>query len=331
VAKKASPSTRELDATCKVVLLHGRESFLRDEYTRRLRDALAKAHGEVDTARFDGGTARAADVLDECRSFGLIANHKLVILDAAEAMIKEDVRPLFERYAESVAEGEPGATLLLRSDSWRAGKLDKLIDAAGLILACEEPSEAAAVSWVARRAKKEHGRAMDPAAAALLVQRIGRHLTRLDSELGKLAAAGEGPITTERVREFVPESREESVWTIQSRFLTAGPEESLSNLRSLLDVSREPAPLILYAMSDLARKVHGVCRVVRDGGNPQTASRAFKLWGASGNAVIESARRTTPAAALALVRASVDAAVRSRTGLGDEERSLEILALKFSR
>lgn len=327
VAKKAPAATRELDATCRVVLLHGKEAFLRDEYTRRLRDALATAHGEIDTTRYDGTTARPADVLDECRSFGLIANHKLVILDAAEAMIQGDARPLFERYAQSPGEG---ATLVLRADTWRPGKLDKLIEAAGVIVACEPPSTAAAVSWVKRRAPKQHGREIAPDAAERLVDLVGPHLTRLDMELGKLAAAGEGEITAQRVREMVGASRDENLWDIQATLLNAGPEEALRHLRSVLDVSRQPTALVSYAMLDLARKLHGTCRVMKDGGNPGAASRVLKLWGAAGDAVMAAARETQPADALDLLRAAVQADVRSKTGLGEAERSLEMLALKFA-
>src|SRR5207253_8118234 len=68
-------------------------------YTLSLHDALpicellTKAHGEIDSFRFDGASASAAEVLDECRTFGLMRQQKLVIVDNADALLKspEDV------------------------------------------------------------------------------------------------------------------------------------------------------------------------------------------------------------------------------------------------
>src|SRR5438067_13461259 len=79
-------------ASPRIVILHGKEPFIRAQKTTEIRAALVKEHGGVDSFAFDGASATAADVLDECRSFGLIAQHKLVILDNAEQLVKEDTR-----------------------------------------------------------------------------------------------------------------------------------------------------------------------------------------------------------------------------------------------
>jgi len=330
-ASSAPPGS--LDASCKVALLHGKESFLRHIHTQNLREALAKVHGTVDTVLFDGLSSSAADVLDECRSFGLIASFKLVVLDNAEALIKEDNRPLFERYCESVAEqGEVGATLLLRAETWRPGKLDKLIDAVGAVIKCEEPPPGEAVKWVIARAKKEHKAEIAPDAAQMLVERVGARLTRLDSELGKLSAASGGnPITTQLVAYFVGASREEEVWGIQATLLTAGPEEALQHLRYVLDVSRQPPTLVSYALVDLARKLHGASRAMKQGARPGELMRPLKLWGSSGDAILNAARKTDPDRALALLRTAVRGDHRSKSGFGEPERTLETVVLEFSQ
>jgi len=333
MAKKAAEPTASLGLSTRVALLHGKEAMLRQLHTQALREALTKAHGSVDTVTFDGASASAADVLDECRSFGLIAGYKLVIVDHAEQLVKEATRPLFERYCEALADaGDPGATLLLRAETWRPGNLDKLIVKVGTIIKCEEPSRDEAIAWTARRAKKEHRCELEPAAAELLVDRVGANLSRLDSELGKLAAAaGEGAITTQLVAYFVGASREEQVWGIQSSLLSAPPEEALQHLRYILDVSRQPTVLVSWALVDLARKVHAASRALRQGARPGDLFKTLKLWGSSGEAILGVARRLEPAAALALFRDAVQADVRQKSGLGDAELTLERLVLRFAQ
>jgi len=329
-APPAGPKpTGNLDTTCRIALLTGDDAFLRTLFTQALREELEKAHGQVDCLTFDGATARAADVLDECRSFGLIAAHKLVIVDNAAALIKDDIRPMFERYAASPLEG---ATLVLRSDIWRPGNLDKAIKLVGVIKECKPLTDAAAVTWAMTRVQKRHNGTIDRAAAAALVDRIGTDLGHLDSELAKLAAAaGEGkPITTALIAELVGVSREEEVWGIQQTLLSGNPASGLAHLAHLLEINREPAERLLWAFTDLARKLHAASRGIASGQHPEGLAKALKLWGPSKDAILGTARRIRPANALALLEACVNAAWRSRSGFGNAEDHLERLVLTFS-
>jgi DNA polymerase III subunit delta len=332
MARKPAPTPAGLSADARVVILHGKEAMLRQLHTQALREALSKVHGSVDTLTFDGQTAQAADVLDECRSFGLIAGYKLVLVDHADQLVKEATRPLFERYCEALAEGgEAGATLVLRADTWRPGNLDKKVAAVGAVIKCEEPSRDEAIAWAVRRAAKEHKAALQPDAAEMLVDRVGANLARLDSELGKLsAAAGENAIDPRLVAYFVGASREEQVWGIQESILSAPPEEALRHLRYILDVSRQPAVMVSWALTDLARKIHAASRAMAQGAKPGELFKPLKLWGGSGEAVLGAARRIPPGRALELLRAAVRADMRQKSGFGEPERTLEMLVLEFA-
>lgn len=334
---KRSPSEdsgpNKLDASTRVGLLHGKDIFLRTLHTAALKAALEKLHGSIDIALFDGSSGSAADVLDECRSFGLMAGYKLVILDNAEQMVKESNRPLFERYCEAVAGPDaPSATLLLRANTWHPGNLDKLIAKVGAVIKCDEPAPADAMSWAKRRASKEHQAPISDDAVRTLVERVGTNLGRLDSELAKLAAASNGSeITRELVVEFVGESREEAAWSIQAGLLDArNPAEGLGHLRSLLDISRQPAQAIAYAITDLTRKLHAASRTLAQGGSPQSLFKPLKLWPGAAEPIMTAARRRSPDRALHLFRAAVDADLRSKSGLGEQDRSLEMLVVQLT-
>lgn len=330
----ADTPKRALDAACRIAVLHGEESLLRALYTRQLKDALVAAHGEVDTIQFDGAATPAGDILDECRSFGLMAPHKLVIVDNADQAVKETARPLFERYAQSAIEGHAdNATLVLRSDTWHAGNLDKLIARVGVVMACEPLFPDKAAGWAVARAKKEHGATLERDAAALLVERVGVSLAKLESELGKLAAAGGGTaptITRDLVVQFVGRTREEEVWGIQATMLGHDPERALAHLRSVLDVSRQPPTLVSYALVDLSRKVHGAARGMRQGMSAWDLARPLRLWGPSKDAILDAARNLSPARALGLMRFCIDADARQKTGLGEQVRTLERMAVTLS-
>ena len=253
------------DATHRVVVLCGKEVFLRSEFTGQLREKLEEAHGQVDVIRFDGENAQAAEVLDECRSFGLMAAHKLVIVENADKLVSESTRPLLERYAQAPSEG---ATLVLRASTWRKGNLDKAIEKVGVITPCDQASEAVAQRWAVRRCEKQHGGSISPQVAAMLVERTGPDLGRLDTELGKLSlAAGKGgEITPELIDELVGRTREEEVWSIQAELLSGDPARTVRHLRAILDHAPRDAHVpVTFACTDLARKLHAASRAIGAG------------------------------------------------------------------
>ncbi|MBX3382092.1 MAG: DNA polymerase III subunit delta [Phycisphaeraceae bacterium] len=329
-ADKKISARSPLSADWRIVLLIGDDIFLQQDATRRLREALAARHGDVDVFSFDGAAAQPAPVLDECRSFGLLAGHKLVIVNDAEQLVKEDARPLFERYAAAPADG---STLLLRANSFIEGKLGEAIRAVGAVLSCEPPTDQEAFAWITTDGAARHAVSLDRAAATILLERVGPDLARLDSEMGKLAAAaGESKaITPDLVREFVGLSRDEEIWAIQSRLVAGKPTDRLRELRYIFDVSRTPPQLVLYALTDLSRKIHAACRAAKAGANEFHIAKALRLWGDSRDAILGAARTTDPARALAVFRACVDADRRSKSGLGNAERAAEISVLRLPR
>ncbi|MGH7131465.1 MAG: DNA polymerase III subunit delta [Phycisphaerales bacterium] len=346
MAKSAASS---IPPAAPIAVLYGEERFLQLDHTERHRAALTKAHEEIDTVVFDGQSTNPADILDECRSLSLMQRHKLVIVDNADLLLKaadddgdapgvptlgrrghaeRTAREMFETYAKSP---EPSACLLLRAGAWRAGNLDKAIAAAGgTVVECEPYAPQQAMDWAAERAKARHRAAIEPDAAALLVDNLGTDLGRLDSELGKLALiaatrnASKPAITRALVSEMVGFSREEEAWSLQRDLLGNDANHALSNLHDALNVSRHNPVLINLVYLDLARKLDGVCRAVAAGEQPRV-----RLWGESARIIPEAARRMKPAQTAALLQAAVQADHRQKSGQGDPVHILEALTLKF--
>lgn len=319
MAKKAA--TLPFDTSCRILILAGKEPFLRTEYTKLLRGLLETERGEVQTLRYDGATAEPADILDELRSPGLMRVYKIAIVDDADQLVKEASRPIFERYAESPSEH---GVLVLRTDTWRAGKLDKLVEKVGAVVKCEPLEPAKAAGWAATRCKKRHGVDIEPRAARMLVDRMGSGLGRLDTEMAKLASevGPGGTITAEVVEQTTGVSRhEDQMWEIQDHLLTADPQRALEFVRVALGNSpRDTAVPLVYACMDLARKINSV----RQGGRP-------KMWPQSrAQAIRSAAGRLSAGAAADLLAAAVETDRAMKTGKGDNQRLLESLAVKFT-
>jgi len=342
----------------RIVVLHGKEAFLRSEHTRRVLDALRERFGAVDEFNFDGASCSLADVLDELRSYGLMSQHKVVVVDQAEQFMQgDDRRRAMERYAENPMQD---ATLILRSAGWRPGTFDKLVAAVGVILKCEAPGAAEAVRWAVARCQKRHGVELSAAGAQALVERVGPDLGRLDSELGKLAVgalaatspsgaspSGASPsgalpsgalpssgsshsgataraaservvITPELVKEFTGLSREEQAWEIQGALATGDPAKALGKVDELLRVSRAPEVMLAWSTIDLVRKVHDAAALAAQGQSDGAIAKQLKLWGDGASVVIRLARAVPLVRAAALLQAAVAADRRMKSGLSPD-------------
>jgi len=337
MAKRPSRASSgpESHADARILILHGKDEFLRSMHTDAVRAALTERGLDPDLVRYDGASASLADILDECRSPGLLAGHKIIVVDNAEDLVADKAgssarpRDLLQRYAEAP---EDTTTLILRAETWRPGNLDKAVAEVGAVIKCDAPNEDTAAIWAVERARKRHESTLTRDAARTLVALTGASLGRIDAELGKLSAAAgtTGQITIELIHEFVGFSREETVWQIQELALAGNPRDLLEKIAELIDVSRQPPLLCRYALVDLARKLHAASAGMRAGVPAPSLEKALKLWGPAKFAVLETAKRVPPERLAALVHDAVDADVAGKTGQGDEVRGLERLAVRFA-
>lgn len=359
----------------RVVIIHGDEPFLLEEQTRSLTRALDAAFGGADVVRFQGGSTDSAAVLDECRTTGLLAPHKVVLVEdadrlvigtkgaagaaaaddddggaldvegdaAAEAGVATGAargggrkpargsrapatpRQLFERYAESPC---PTATLVLRAQSWRTGRLDALCR----VIACNTLDARGAAGWCVERCRSAHGASIESGAAALLVERLGVSLHQLDSELGKLAAfAGAGgTISRHAVADLVGVSREEKAWEIQAPLLAGDTGRTLAVARELLDISEVPEEVLMWTIIDLLRRTTRVAHLLRGGASDGDIRSSERLWGESGARLIERARRVDPDRLTDLLHAALETDRAGKSGMGSRERQMELILVRIA-
>lgn len=328
---KDNTPARPLSAECRLVVLHGPEVFLRAQHTAILKEKLAEAFSGIDVFQFDGEKDEAAAILDECRSFGLMSAHKLVIVDNADQFVKEANRALVERYAQAPCEG---ATLLLRADSWRPGKIDAMIDAVGTRILCDKVTPETAMKWTRVHAHKKHGADIGEQAAWMLVDRFGPDLGRLASEVAKLAvAAGAGgAITPAMVQALAAGAREIEPWAVQEAMLRGDAESRIAAVRGILGSAAKEAHVpVAIACAQLAANLHAVAAGARAGVSPSESGRARKLWGDRLAPIESAARRADPDALRALLDHALETDAKGKSGVGNPEISLEVLAWRFAQ
>jgi DNA polymerase-3 subunit delta len=344
-----------LTAEARIVILHGKEAFLIGEGSRRYAETLEEAFETLQRFQLDGRTVELADVLDELRTPGLLVGHKLVVVDHADVFLAGGRRAAAQASDDEGAAGDedeaagtgadgqkrrraleayaanpcPEGSLLLRAEAWRPGRLDKAVAKVGAVIKCDLVKDREAITWCRQRAESRHDCRLEAEAARLLVERLGPDLARLDSELDKLAAyVGPGkPVGRREVADLVGLGREEKAWVLQEAILSGDPAVACSKLRELTSVSQVPYELGIWAVGDVLRRLHTAARELRAGTSAGQLRRDLRLFGPSGDMLLEAARRMDPAEVAQLLQQAVESDVATKSGIGHKDRNLEVLTL----
>ena len=334
--------TFNFEGTEKCVVMVCKDSFLRSHCTTAVVEKLEAVHGEIDRFEFDGESDSAGDVLEELRAVGLLHNHKLVVLDKADRFVvnkgDEDSgkkskgpsrsRQLLEKYAQDPSEG---ATLLLRTETWRGGNLDNHMTV--FRLGVEDEHQAA--GWCLKRCIKVYETEIELEAAQLLVSRGGMDLGRLDGELAKLATLSQSgsAISIREVREAVGASREEEGWAIKAAVILDGPEGSLQTIREIFDLSRDRQDVpAFWAITELLRALHSASSLLKQGQSPGQAQRAAGIFDRKGerqtaNRIMQIAQRMGPTEAARRLQEALAIQADLRRGIGTPKHALEGLTV----
>ncbi len=327
-AAKAKPAA--LTGAERLVVLHGDDPFLQREHLHTLRDAIESNGHDVDTLRLDGDRAEPADVFDELRSFGLMQQYKLVVVESADKFVTNH-RENLERYADDPVDI---ATLVLRVTKWnKSWRIHKAIEKIGAVVTCDGVSESVAERWVVARAKTHHAAAIKPAAAQHLVARLGPDLGRLDSELAKLAVAApeNTPIDIPDVEALVGRSSEKDAWDIQDALLSGDPNRAITKLSELIDLAGHHEQFMAHWFADLTRKLATAAAMLDTNAPEFEICKTLRIWPKDRQRpFIQAARKLGPRGAARALARITDLDARAKSGYASARRNLETFALQFT-
>ncbi|WP_165249844.1 DNA polymerase III subunit delta [Paludisphaera soli] len=236
-------------------VVFGDDPYLRREAVRRaIRAEIPGDDADLSVARFEGASAKLADVVDELRTLPFFSKRRVVLVEEADPFVSA-----YRKELETYVEGPSASgSLILAVRSWPSNtRLAKSAVKAGLAIDCSSPSESDLLRWLPSCATKAQSK-LGGEAAKLLLELVGPELGILAAEVEKLAVATAhvGEIRREDVAKFVEAGRIEEVWDVVNAATEGKGDLAARLLDDLIAKGEHPVKLLAQMTSSLMRVHH---------------------------------------------------------------------------
>jgi DNA polymerase III subunit delta len=281
----------------------------------RLRERAEREGGPGALELFDAGEGRRSPDVDalvnSLAAISLIASRRYLLVDGVDAWGKADA----ERAAEAVGQIPPETTLALVAHGKAPAGLAKAVEkAGGEVLSFDVPRERELPKQLVSDAR-ELGFDLEPAAARLLVERLGPRPVRLRTELERLALwAGEGgQVGVQDLEAMVADTSEEAIWTLADA-VVAGDEAETLRVAEVLVAQGEALPRIVYSLAPRLRQALRAAAELEAGKPAGEVAKGLSMHPYAAKMLVSKVKDRTPEDLDASIRALADLELWSRGG-----------------
>ena len=281
----------------------------------RLRDRAEREGGPGALELFEAGEGRRSPDVDavvgSLAAISLISSHRYVLVDGVDGWGKADS----ERAAQALAQIPPETTVALVAHGKPPAGLEKAVKAAGgEVLAFDVPRERDLPKQLVGDAR-ELGFELEPAAARLLVERLGPRPMRLRTELERLAlwAGDGGRVGAEDLDAMVTDTSEEAIWTLADA-LVAGDEATTLRVAERLVAQGEALPRIVYALAPRLRQALRAASELEAGKPAGEVAKGLSMHPYAAKMLVSKVKDRTPEDLDSSIRALADLELWSRGG-----------------
>jgi DNA polymerase III subunit delta len=320
------------------LLLLGDEFYLRDACRAALIDKFVPEGAQTwAVSRFSADRGETQAALDQCQTLPMLSSQQVVFLEDAEAIEKLGEKSREETVEHLVAYLEDPAPFTIFVVE--AERLDmrmilgkKLADLTLVVDVClgDDPDarQAATEAW-ARTIAKEKGVTLEKGAGEDLAEFVSCDLTRLKTEVEKLAtfAGDRKTIRREDVSLLVISEKTTTIWEVADLLASHQPRKAMEFVERLLREGEEPIYMI-GGMAWMYRKLVEASEV--RAANGWQAARALGMRPEQAELALRCARKIPRERLLDGLQALKEADSLLKGGAKDDRTVLEFLVWRLS-
>jgi DNA polymerase-3 subunit delta len=295
----------------------------------RLRDRAEREGGPGALEILDAGDGRRApdveSLVGSLATISLITSQRYLLVDGIEGWGKADGKQAIE----ALGQIPPETTVALIAHGKAPAGLAKAVEkAGGEVLSFALPRERELPKQLVADAS-ELGYELEPAAARLLVQRLGPRPMRLRTELERLALwAGEGgTVGIEELEAMISDTSEEAIWSLADA-VVAGDEAETMRIAERLMSQGEALPRIVYSLAPRLRQALKAATELEAGRPASEVAKGLSMHPFAAKMLVSKVKGRTPEDLDASIRALADLELWSRGGSDYPERVAFTLTLR---
>jgi DNA polymerase III subunit delta len=273
-------------------------SLVNAEYTKIIDQLVPPDQRDAGLLVVDADKAVIAEILDELRTLPFFTKRKIVALRNADKFIsakneedeeneqtKQDShnapasssnREILERYFDSPC---PTGILVMTVSKWTNNtRLAKKLPAIGTLVEVKSPTGTDLTNRIIDYARDAHSKGLDYRTAGLLIELAGDNLTRLYTEIDKLAtyAVNEKAITTAHVESLIGRNREFDAFEVIESCLQRKTGPAIERLRKMFAEDKSAEYTTIGAFAFHIRRLFNVKKMLLDGLNEYQVNK--KIW-----------------------------------------------------
>jgi len=282
-------------------LIAGTDEGKIDAALSRLRARAEREGGpgalESFTADAGQGPPDADALIAAIPSMSLMAARRYLLADGVERWTGKQAEPVIA----ALAALPPDLTVVLVAREVPAktkaprGIAEAIEAAGGDVLRYQAPRMRELPGRLVAEAS-QRGFRLEPAAARLLVERLGESTLRLANELERLAvwAGPEGEVTVEDLEAMVADTSEEAVWALSDAILAGDPGTAI-RAADRLAAQGEPVTPLVYQAARRLREAHAALLELEAGSSQGDVEARLRMHPYAAKMLMRRLRGASPA------------------------------------
>lgn len=308
-------------------LLCGEEAYLRTQYKNRLKQALSSPDDTMNVSHFEGKGINPNEIIDLAETLPFFAERRLILIENS-GFFKNKCDELAD-YLPSM----PDTTCLLfvETEVDKRNRLYKAVKTHGRIVEFQTQDERTLMKWILGNLKKENKKITE-ATLHLFLERTGTDMEHISMELEKLLTFTQGRdiITSEDIDEICTVQTTSQVFDMIRAIAEKNQKQALALYYDLLAL-KEPPMRILFLIARQFNQLLLVKSLAVKGYDKNAIASKAQIAPFIAGRCIAQARSFTKEQLEAAVKDCVDAEEAVKTGQINDQMSVELLIMKYSK
>lgn len=310
-----------------VYLLCGEEAYLRNQYKRRLREALLPADDTMNCSVYEGKDINPRAVIDMAETMPFLAERRVLLIENS-GFFKNKCDELADYIAVI-----PETTCLVFAETEidKRSRLYKEVKKHGRVVEFGIQKEDTLMKWILGMLKKE-GKQITKETMHTFLGKTGNDMQLIKNELDKLAAYTDGRdvITTEDVEHVCITQTTNRIFEMINAIAEGNQQKALALYEDLLSL-KEPPMRILFLIARQFKQLYELKLLSKEGLPSSEIAKqagimpfAMKKYQAQAGSFTEEELR-------AAVEECVAGEEAVKTGAMGDRLSVELIIMKYSR